>query len=196
MTLYILAGGEDRASQDYGQKLEKIISVRFESPRVLSCFFSLPKNLWEEKAKSWGSWFQSNLGDGVEYRSTTPESFLDDLDWADVIYLHGGTTALLKKSLEHFGTFYEKFKDKIVIGSSAGANFLSTTYYSPSQNSVDHGTGLAGVATIVHYGATSDGEVSLSNSEWLEVINKIHQEMNPQEQLILLPEGTFVAFEK
>jgi peptidase E len=121
------------------------------------------------------------------------ETFSEQLKWADVVYFHGGTTFLLKEILDTFPELSSQLKGKVVVGSSAGANVLAGTYYSPKRDKVGKGLGFVPFASVVHYGAEGDGEVSLDTARWQQVIERTQAAKAVDETLLLLPEGTFTA---
>lgn len=194
-TRYFLAGGSDRGYDQYGIRLSAAVSESVVSPKILSCFFSQEKELWSEKATGWEIWFRRYFGDAIEYRCATIDGFLDEIKWADVIYLHGGTTALLLDALGKYTELEKAFEGKIIVGSSAGTNYLSKTFFSPKRNVVGSGSGIININTVVHYGASSDGEVSLTKEGWLDAVDRVKASVG-DEPIVLLPEGEFISIIK
>lgn len=197
MTYYILAGGEDRKTEGYGESLaEKLNELTGDkSLKVLNCFFSQDEAVWQDKFDQWKLWLKQYLGDSTESQLARPETFIDQIAWADVIYLQGGRTKLLEAALKAFPNLENNFAGKIVIGSSAGANFLSKIYYSPSQDKVGKGSSIVPLNTIVHYGANGDAEFSMSEAKWQEIVDRVEL-ASESEAVTLLPEGKFIVFEK
>lgn len=196
MTRYVLAGGSDRAYDAYGPRLNSAIRDTKPGPlKVVSCLFSQEKDIWTEKFQDWKSWFLKNLGEDTEIQLADPDLFLEQVRWADVIYLHGGRTKNLEDAMGPYQDLEKYFEGKVIIGSSAGTNFLSKTYFSPKQNSVGAGRGIIPLNTIVHYGAESDGEVSLTKDEWKAVIERVRERVG-DEPIMLLSEGEFIIVDK
>jgi peptidase E len=196
MTYYILAGGADRRTDGYGEELSKAVYSFIDRPaKILSVQFSQEKDEWQEKFDGWVLWFHEYLGSDADIKLASPDTLLEQLTWADVIYFHGGRTQNLLGVLNQFGDIEPYFKDKVVVGSSAGTNFLSKYYFSPKQNKIDVGSGIVPLNTIVHYGAADDGEISLTPEAWEEVVVKM-KALVKDEELTLLPEGKFVVYEK
>lgn len=195
MTTYILAGGNDRSYEEYGHKLAGVVQGFVEHPKILSCFFAKDKNDWSEASDNWSAWVNAHFGDAAEHRATTLESFEKDTVWADVVYFHGGNTLMLTTAMQVFNDIEKMFKGKIIIGSSAGSNFLSDTYYSPSRDTVERGRGVINFAVISHYGAEGDGDVLLDNTGWQDIIRRT-KDTSGGEQILLIPEGTFVTIIK
>lgn len=196
MTHYILVGGNDRAYDEYGENVSRVIRPLIKTPmKILSCQFAKNEEDWQKVFESWKSWFLKYLGDDAQLQLAAPETFLEQITWADVIYLHGGHTWKQEAMIKQYTDLEERFEGKIVIGSSAGANYLSKTYYSPSLDKIGHGSGIVPLNIIVHYGAGSDGEVAFTPSKWSQVVERMKSTI-VGEEITLLPEGEFVVFEK
>lgn len=70
------------------------------------------------------------------------------LSSADIIFFSGGTESNLIKL---FKKSTIPSKNKIIIGTSAGTNFLSTFYFSNDRLSVERGLGMLPINTICHF---------------------------------------------
>lgn len=151
-TVFILAGGNDRGTHDYAKRLEAEIAKHVTSPKMLSCFFSHPEKEWDYWYDNWQKWFSEKFKTSFTYDYAKKETFLNQVDTADVIYLHGGDTHLLLESLPDTKILIEHFKDKVVVGSSAGANALSKKYWSSSKAEPGQGLGIVNTNVMVHYG--------------------------------------------
>lgn len=124
-TTYILAGGNDRSIPDYGTRLAAEITKRIVQPKILSSFLAWPESTWGNKAEYRGDWFRHYLGDDIRYDYARRETFLQQIDDADVVHLHGGTTQMMFDTFPTPAEFTAHLDDKIVVGSSAGANVLA-----------------------------------------------------------------------
>lgn len=193
-TTFVLGGGNDRETEEFGDKLIEIVRLQVGEPRILSCFFARDESHWEKSAEAWRSWLQHYLKDNFTYDVAQKDTFVEQVGASNVIYLHGGTTAYLESALSQYPSLRDSFEGKLVIGSSAGANFLSTVYYSPSKNAVGYGSGFVDVASVVHYGASDDGEVSLSSAEWHNVVDRVREKSGDARPILLLPEGSITIF--
>lgn len=196
MTHYILAGGNDRGYDNYGSNLSRLVKPLVEGPiKILSCQFAKDKGDWQKIFEIWKGWFYQYFGKDVELQLASEEDFLKQIAWADVIYLHGGHTSKQEAMIKQYTDLEKHFEGKIVIGSSAGANFLSKTYYAPSLNKIGNGSGIVPLNIIVHYGGDNDGEISFGPGEWEKVVERMKSVIG-DEEITLLPEGEFVVFEK
>ncbi len=191
-TTFILAGGNDRTTEGYGQRLAHEITKYIARPKILSCFYSWPASTWEAKAVDWKGWFSQYFGEDIAFDYAKTETFLSQIDWADVIYLHGGDTQMLFDTLPATDSLIMHFKGKIVVGSSAGANVLSKNYWSSKRALPNHGLGFADVNVMVHYGALMMGERSRTAEDWLHEEAAFQRKVG-NEDVKRLPEGQFVV---
>lgn len=189
-TVFILAGGNDRESEDYGQRLWSEISKYNSNPKVLSCFFSSPEETWKQKAQDWENWFINGFGRSIAYDYAQYATFLDQVDSADVIYLHGGDTKLLFDALPDAEELKKHFAGKVVIGSSAGANVLSHYFWSSTRGVLGRGKGIVDVNIMVHYGAPDAGDYKRTPQDWKREEGEL--ERIGKKAVTHLPEGQFI----
>lgn len=192
ITTYILAGGNDRASEDYGKRLAQEITKYAAKPKILSCFFASPAETWQAKASDWKTWFSGCFGANFTYDYAQKDTFLDQIDLSDVIYLHGGITQLLLSALPYADELKAHFKGKIIVGSSAGANLLSKKYWSSTKAEPGNGLGLVDINTMVHYGSPDMEGISRTLDDWKKEEIQF-QKFVGSGDITHLPEGQFVV---
>lgn len=192
MTTYILAGGNDRTTPGYGEHLQAEISKYVAKSKILSCFYSSPEEAWPEKAAGWENWFRTYFGSDVSYSYARQDIFLAQIDDADVVYLHGGNTQLLFDTLPATDELISHFAGKIVVGSSAGANALSTNYWSSTQARPLRGLGFTKLNIMVHYGTLSHEKLPRTPEDWRREEAEFAQHIGGTE-IVKLPEGQFVV---
>jgi hypothetical protein len=190
VTTYILAGGNDRASRGYWTDLASAI-LHDKPLRVLSCMFARPKEIWQETYDGYQSFFKMAFGDDMTSVLAQTDSFVDQIKAADVIYLHGGDTRLLKKLLSQYYNLQQLLEGKIVIGSSAGAQFLSNKYWSCGTRTLGEGSGFTDLNTIVHYNSNYGSDDPRGPIDWQQAEQQL-QQMIGAEKVTRLPEGKFV----
>lgn len=195
MTKYILAGGCDRLYPDYGSRLAEVILREVEKPTILSCMFSQEPDRRAQKHEHFDEWFVKYFGSQIKILHEDESSFFQQLNEADVVYLHGGTTRTLLENLPNFKRFKEAVSGKIVIGSSAGANYLSSVCYSPSINQTMEGTGIVDVGVVVHYGIEQFDDTKYSYEQWQNAAREVEMKAKDRPTL-LLPEGTFAIIKQ
>lgn len=193
-TKYILAGGCDKLYPEYLKQLARVIHIDVARPKVLSCWFSNTDEEGDAKFPVYKDHFLKFFNGGTEFIKAEKGKFPEQVKNADVIYFHGGHTTLLLPAMEQYGDMKEAFRGKIVVGSSAGANYISKVGFSPSKGTAEFGGGLTDLSTIVHFGSKGFGELSFEPSFWQNAIGKV-EEKSGTNQVILLPEGTFTVVE-
>lgn len=193
MTTYILAGGNDRSADPaYGDRLAVVVRNIVEKPVILSCFLSWPTDLQHEHWEDYVPWFKQKFGD-VEVLEATQDNFYDLAKRADVIYLHGGRTKELLAHLPDFEKSKQAFEGKIVVGSSAGANYLSSHCISMSEGfNVVPGSGIVGQPVMVHYRTKQFEGTSYASTDWTRAESELSK-LSEGRSIICLPEGSFAV---
>lgn len=190
MTLYILAGGCDRAYPEFWDRLSDIVQREVPSPKILSCMFASDEDTVEARFEGYKSTFAQYFAES-SLTLARHDVFYEQIESSDVIYLHGGRTSRLLEAIPEYNRFRRAAEGKIVIGSSAGANFLSTVCYSPSSNAYIRASGILPVASVVHYGVAEFEGRLISPGEWQGVRKGLTEEVHGQLPILLLPEGQF-----
>jgi peptidase E len=113
------------------------------------------------------------------------ENFIDQVSAAQSIHITGGETAALIKDIQNYPDFAAAIEGKVVGGSSAGANLLSTYCFSNSAGGVIEGLGVLPIRLLVHYG----------NPEYrgTDQTVKLLEEYPNELELLLLAECEWVA---
>jgi len=194
-TVYILAGGNDRKVEDFGKRLSEEVAKYVTNPRILSCFFSAPPEMWEQKAQDWEGWFLEHFTQPFTYDYAKYETLLEQIDAADVVYFHGGNTRLLFEHLPDTQELKKHFKNKVIIGSSAGANMLSTYYWSSTRGGLCEGRAVLDMNVMVHYHAPDASGHKRTPEDW-EREEATFQERLGDRVITPLPEGEFVVVEE
>lgn len=163
-SIFVLCGGYEWKYEKSMKKLAEFIKKRVSRPKILDVWFAME----EERYKKYDNIFVEVYKNNkilFERKISTQDNFIEECEWADVINIHGGSSDLLFPIMQKYdlSVLYE---NKIVIGSSAGAKFLSS--YSPNWD----GEGLRGgskilpLNVIVHYG---DEKYLEGNASWSDV---------------------------
>jgi hypothetical protein len=194
-TIFILAGGNDQKSEDYGRHLSEEVAKHADNPKVLSCFFSAPPGTWEQKAQDWKGWFSDHFTQPFTYDYAQYATLLEQIDAADVIYFHGGDTRLLFEHLPETHKLKKHFTGKVIIGSSAGANVLSTHYWSSTRGGFCEGRAVLGVNVMVHYHAADASGHKRTPEDWKREEAEFQERLGDR-AVTPLPEGQFVVVEK
>lgn len=193
-TTYILSGGNDLGDRSYGEDLSKLILTIKQRPTILSCFFATSKEDVEEKRPRWDEWF-SEFFEGSKIIRGELDAFYSQAQEADVIYLHGGPHNNLIELLPDVAKFEDAVTGKIVVGSSAGANYLSSGYYRRSQDVVAKGSAIVPLPVLVHYGITEWRRDVYEPDFWQKAKERV-QVKTGSNTVLCLPESTFSVFQK
>jgi hypothetical protein len=194
-TIFILFGGNDRKSLDYGRQLSEEVAKHIPNPKILSCFFSWPEETWEQKAKVWKSWFSDHFTQGFIYDYAKLDSFFEQIDAANVIYFHGGDTNLLFENLPNAEELRTHFDGKVIIGSSAGANMLSKYFWSSKRAVFGEGLGILDINVMAHYGTLDHEGFKRTPEDWKREEAEFQKRIG-ESVITRLPEGQFVVIEE
>jgi peptidase E len=155
-TKYILHGGNAQDKNDENAKFfREILSDYPDGANILLVqFAAIPEkqNIYKERHIS--QFEDVSDGRKLNYQVADVDNFIEQIKWADVLYLcgssGGGATLRLLDTMNKFDNLKELFDGKTVAGESAGTNTLTALCYSKSGGIV-HGLGLVPVKSIVHY---------------------------------------------
>ncbi|MCL2037418.1 Type 1 glutamine amidotransferase-like domain-containing protein [Candidatus Saccharibacteria bacterium] len=196
MTTYILTGGWDHLYPNYLENLAKFILQQKPEPRILQCAFAKPENEQSELYNIFEPLFYQYFGEDVEVENANIDHYLEQLERADVFYIHGGELERLLEILPDAATVRRLFANKIIIGSSAGAMYLaakSIGYY--SENGMNDGAGVLPVGVLVHYGAIANDR-GITMDYWRKSVQDLIDVL-PDDMLVLpLTEGSMTIIER
>ena len=168
---FILLGGAQQKA-DLTMLSREIFNDVASSVNILICLFARNPTLW-----SWDDVFNENK---VFFTSLSPEcnmdfvlanekDFISQIGTADIIYFSGGDSIPLFSSLARIGNeWISMMKNKVVIGTSAGADLLSKHNYDFQQGALSDGMGIVPVKTIVHYG---EKEGYYADADWDAIVS-------------------------
>ena len=155
MTKYFLHGGyEDRDNEENTRFFKNLVGKLAQNATVLLVLFARPESDWSEKSEKLIRMFSKVSGDkNMQFVIANAETdeFLKQLKKADLVYLRGGNTQMLREALEQVGDLRRLFEGKIIAGSSAGAYLLSKYYYTRSLGEFVEGFGLVPVKVMCHF---------------------------------------------
>lgn len=188
MTKFILVGGYPHKATDGGKAFcEELVKDAPESVKFLDCLFARPEETWEKGHAQDKELFGSNLPEKqLDMVPADSAKFIEQLKWADVVYIRGGSNDALRAALEAQPGWIEALEGKTLAGSSAGANMLSKYFWSPDSLHCHDGLGVLPVKVIVHYGS----DYNAPNVDW----NKAELELKAYKEdlpILKLAEGQF-----
>jgi hypothetical protein len=198
MTRYILAGGADKKYPAYARALVAEIRKTASGPvKVLACMFAKPREEWEIKFPVWQQWWNEALGPETQLELAFPDVFAEQIKRADVVYLCGGDDALLAAYLEKIADLTELWKDKIVIGSSAGAGYLAKSYWTCDWRQVRSGSEITDFHIIPHFESEEYGKDDPRGPiDWQAALRDLQATLPKGGQVTVLHESEFVVVAK
>lgn len=194
MTKYILAGGNDFKTPVFGSRLASEFKKTLDTFKILSCFFSSPAEVWKLNAEKWEPWFRKNVDSIESYDYATPGTFEEKTMNADILYFHGGNSELLLKTVDEIKNLEQLFKNKIVVGSSAGANMLAKNFWSSTYKKPGKGKAIVPVSIMVHYGAANHNGNYRNKRDWDNEETLFQNFIGASENILHLPEGGIKVF--
>lgn len=188
MTKYILHGGETgRKTKDNKKLFIEMTNELSDRANILCVYFSRPKKIWPQLFKQDKINFSSaSLKKDFNFTlaDDKTDALTNQIKKADVIYLRGGDTDMLKKTLNKVEKLVKLWQGKIVSGSSAGAYVLSKYYYSNDKACIKEGLGVLPIKTFCHY--------SKDKSDKLEGLKKHGEDL----KIYAIPEEKFIIIEQ
>lgn len=157
MTKYVLHGGATSTKSRDNKRFFFEITKGLPNPvNILCVYFAKRKEFWPKLFKEEKINFSSAAPRKV-FKFILAEDKMNilvkQLKEADVIYLRGGETDMLKNVLKKVKNIEKLWGGKVVAGSSAGAYVLSKYYFENDKNKVEKGLGILPIKTLCHYSA-------------------------------------------
>src|SRR3989338_17747 len=179
-TKFILHGGfTPGGKQENDDFFQEILKSAPGKAKILLVYFAkefdrIAKNKEEDIEQ-----FNKNKGDRtLLFETASEELFPEQVQKADIIYLHGGHSDKLLNTLKKFPNLRQLFSGKIIAGDSAGANVLVSVFYSKTMG-VSEGFGLIHIKIICHYLAENKDKLN---------------DIKPDKETLFLPEYRVKVF--
>ncbi len=195
MTKYVLNSGGLRNKPELSDSFFTEMLEGFgESPKLLLCFFALPRERWEEKYQKDIESIPSLVPDGVEpvFEMTMPENFEEQVKDADAIYIHGGDDHLLQYWLKEFN-IPTIFEGKTVGASSAGSNALVRHFWTCDWRTCMDGLGVLPIKFIAHFESDYGAEDPRGTIDWDKAYSDLEKYGDSSLPIHALEEGHCVV---
>ncbi len=162
-TTYILHGGFRPGITANNDFFRGILSYVTKRANVLLVMYAKPQEKWEHNVAEIQNEFLNNAdGCKLEFQVASKEDMEQQLLWADIVYFHGGSTELIIKNLGAPFVWKNLLLGKIVVGDSAGGNYLATWGYSMLLDRFFSGSGVLPIIFIPHFDPTKTYELPKS----------------------------------
>lgn len=164
--IYILIGGGCHTGHAKTKLVTEIegwlILKKITVAKLLFIPFAKDQTDWEKTLNKYKkSIFSKLLKEkrvSISTASTNPKTLQGQLLHADILFFGGGSELNLKKI---FNRRVIPKTDKIIIGTSAGTNFLSKFYFSNDRGMIEAGLGVLPIKTICHFSSEKNEKASL-----------------------------------
>jgi len=193
----ILSGGYIARSKDNGVSFYSTMLAGLTEPvKILLCLFGMPEDSWAEiKEKEYTAITSAipNIQISLEIAST--ETFTQRASLADVVYFRGGNTQNLKDYLDTINGLEQALRDKVVVGSSAGACVLSAFYLTAEKPlQLMEGLNILPTKIVTHYRSNFlYKEDPGKQSRYWDSVDKIMDTEYTDLDTIQLREGEFIV---
>ncbi len=183
-TKFILHGGftPGKTDEDNSAFYKEILKDAPEEARILLVPFAKDTDrVLGAVTKVSSELHNSKWQKSISIEVANEQDFIQQLQTADVVYFHGGTSIKLFDALQHYSGLKDALTDKTVAGESAGANVTCSFFYSPRSDVVSPGLGMLPVKIIPHY-----------ISEYEDKLSKVGTDL----ETVHLPEYAYKVFYK
>jgi len=199
MTKYVLNSGyEFKYPLKASKFIEEMIPDEKKAFSVLIVNFAQRRNMWEEKYEKLQKSINTFLPVGhiISYSLAFPDIFRKQCEQADVIYIQGGEDNLLKFYLDQFTDLESFFKNKTVVSSSAGSNYLSSYYWTCDWRSHFTGSHILPIKFLPHYLSDYGSKNPLGKINWNKALKELKNYGDDSLPVHALEEGDYVVIQK
>jgi len=153
MTKFILHGGYAGDSTRKDLNFFREILRGVEAPvKILCVYFAREKIKWSRFYRHDKKMFnKANPKIKIKFAIATKNNFIKEAKKAKIIYFEGGINHFLQNYLLSLKNLRNIIKNKVVAGSSAGANIFVKYFFSRHRDQVIKGTGILSIKIICHY---------------------------------------------
>ncbi len=192
---YIQSGGLNNAPKLRKRYHEDIISDAAQPRRFLLCNFAQGREYWEARYPGYCAMIREDTGrNDLEFKLAMPDSFEDQIAWADAVYMHGGDDHLAMFWLKKYD-LKSLFENKIVATNSATSDALSVSFWPCDWRSVFDGLGLLPMKFIAHYGSDWGSEEPRGPIDWGVAYVQLDEYGDGNVPVLALKEGEYAVFE-
>ncbi len=197
MTKYVLNSGGIRNNPELKKKFhQELVKGLNSGPRFVLCNFAQGREYWEEKFQGYCDAIQIDMPGGVNplFELATPDTFVEQCQSADVIYMHGGDSHLLQFWMKQFD-LNELFKDKVVAGNSASSMMIADSFWTCDWRTCDKGFGILPIKFIPHYKSVFGEDDPRGPIDWDKAYQELQNYSDKSLPIYALKEGDFAVFE-
>lgn len=199
MTKYVLnSGSAKNFPEKEGAFIKEVISGLGTEIKVLYCFFSQPREDWEERYEKYQERFSELVGDEIKlsFELAFPDKFEKQIKRSDVVLIQGGDDHLLKFWLGKFD-LPKIWEGKVVVGSSAGSSALVKSFWTCDWRKCMDGFGILPIKFIPHYKSETYGKNDPRGPiDWEKTYKELAEYGDKSLTIHALEEGDYIVIEK
>jgi hypothetical protein len=192
-TCYLLIGGSwKRDDESVEAVCDSITRLAPKPRRILICLFGKEIYVRNERFERIRTMFRGRLGE-VECELAALDTFAEQSERSDVVYFDDGDNLLTEQEVGKIDHLKESLPGRLVVASSAGANVLSSAYFTRTYNQVRDGLGILPIKFIAHYGTAADTGKPV---DWQLVKHELQIHGDTSLPVYTLEEGKFVVLDE
>jgi len=158
-TKYILHGGKFQKDNEDNLRLRNHIVNTFKVKKILLCCFACESELWGTIFDSEVEKFKK-ISEDVSINLANQETFENQLNASDCMIIVGGDSFKLIDQLNEYDLTF-LFKNKLILGISAGACAVSQSFYSNDESKCAIGLDLVNKKVFCHYNESKTDKLKL-----------------------------------
>lgn len=197
MTKYVLnSGGLSRNPDGARRFFAELVSGFGTTPKILICFFAQPREMWEPKYEQYKITYGGLMPVGVspEYKLAYPDSFKEQVAWADIIYCHGGDDYLARYWFERLDV-PSVWQEKVIGTNSATTHILSKSFWTCDWRQPLDGMGIVPIRTIAHFESDYGINDPRGPIDWQKAKAELEAHSDATYPIQALHEGEFIVIE-
>ena len=197
MTTYILNSGGIGNAADKGQQFfRSIVEGLGKRPKILFCFFAMPREDWEAKHAQYVTGFSAHMKQGIQpvFTMAMPDTFVQQVKDCDALYIHGGDDHLLRYWLSHY-TLPKLWEGKVIATNSASSHALAKHFWTCDWRQCMDGFGILPIKFLAHYESGFGADDPRGPIDWQAAENALKAYGDTDLPIYALREGEFKIFE-
>jgi len=197
VTKYILNSGGIGNAADKGRRFfREIVGDLGEKPKVLFCFFAMPREDWESKYAQYVAGFSAHMIQGIQPQCTMamPDSFEQQVRDCDALYIHGGDDHLLRYWLSQYD-LPKIWEGKVVAANSASSHALAKHFWTCDWRQCMDGFGILPIKFLAHYQSEFGADDPRGPIDWSAAKAELETYHDRDLPIYALREGEFKVFE-
>lgn len=197
MTKYILNSGGINNAPDKGQRFFRtIVEDLGHRPKVLFCFFAMPREEWEAKYAQYTDGFATHMTEDIHphFTMAMPNDFEEQVRECDALYIHGGDDYLLRYWLSQYD-LPKIWEGKIVATNSASSHALAKYFWTCDWRQCMDGFGVLPMKFLAHYESKFGADDPRGPIDWQAAKAELEAYHDKNLPVYALREGEFEIFE-